>query len=78
MQNRNLTVIAFANGFTLWQYNTRDNIKDVETDGYFDSIKAIAATGDIIIITAEEDGKRCSCFRSIVELSPKVKLGMVK
>ena len=33
-QPRNWSVIAYANGFTLWHYKTEDYLKDIK-DGYF-------------------------------------------
>ena len=32
---RSLSVLAYANGFTLWLYKTRDRLCDVEDDAYF-------------------------------------------
>lgn len=51
-QNRNLTVIAYANGFTLWHYKTKDSIKDIENDKkYFKNISTLCACGDIFYFT---------------------------
>lgn len=33
-QNKNLSVIAYANGFTMWHYKTNDCLSDL-MDGYF-------------------------------------------
>ena len=52
-QNKNLSVIAYANGFTLWHYSSSDNtLAEIETDGYFNPIDKLCAVGDIIIINA--------------------------
>lgn len=48
--NRELSVIAYANGFTLWHYNTNEPIENVFADGYFNKVRELIATGDIIFI----------------------------
>lgn len=51
-KNIELSVIAYANGFTLWQYRTEDTIADIK-DGYFPKrILDLMANGDIMIINA--------------------------
>ena len=71
--NRNMSVIAFANGFTLWQYKSNsDSLEQIiEWAGYFDKIKTLMAIGDIVIISAK-DG---TAIRAVTELSPSVKIG---
>lgn len=53
-ENKNLSVIAYANGFTLWHYSTQETLEQVLVDDYFNTqpINNLAATGDIIVITA--------------------------
>lgn len=51
-QNKNLSVLAYAQGFTLWHYKTQDPMIDVNTPGYFNNILTICDTGDIVIINA--------------------------
>lgn len=60
--NRNLSVIAYANGFTLWHYTTGDEIKEVEDLSYFTKVWTLMNTGDIIIINCA-DGAH---FRQII------------
>lgn len=60
--NRNLSVIAYANGFTLWHYTTGDEIKQVEDPAYFTNVWTLMNTGDIIIINCA-DGAH---FRQII------------
>lgn len=50
--NRNLSVIAYANGFTLWHYTCKDTMEDVCVPGYFDKVKTLCNSGDIVIINA--------------------------
>ena len=54
-QNKNLSVIAYANGFTLWHYASSDEaIADITASGYFDSVKTLMNPGDIVIINAND------------------------
>ena len=59
MQNKNLAVIACANGFTLWMYKDRSiSIDEMEKEGFFDSIKHLMAIGDIIYLVAADTVKQ--------------------
>lgn len=49
-QNKNLSVIAYANGFTLWHYKENATLATITASGYFSSLKNLMNTGDIIII----------------------------
>ena len=44
---RELSVLAYANGFTLWHYRTEGD--DLLSSGYFDSAQELLRTGDQII-----------------------------
>ena len=52
-QNKNLSVLAYANGFTLWRYQTDDKIDDVNGK-YFDGIGSLINVGDIFLICAKD------------------------
>ena len=54
-QNKNLSVIAYANGFTLWHYVADEKISAITTAGYFDSVKTLMNIGDIVIINASDN-----------------------
>ena len=41
MNSKNLSVLAYANGFTLWHYKTEDAKTTVATDGYFNDVANI-------------------------------------
>lgn len=56
-QNKNLSVLAFANGFTLWRYASEDLMEDITKDGYFDPIYTLVGIGDIFIINASDTTK---------------------
>jgi hypothetical protein len=48
----NLSVLSYANGFTLWHYRTTDNTTDVDTSGYFNAAAKMIRPGDFIFINA--------------------------
>lgn len=50
-KNLDLSVIAFANGFTLWHYSTKDSSEEVLKPGYFNPTKHLVENGDIFILT---------------------------
>ena len=62
--NRNLSVLAYANGFTLWHYKTNDTIAEVEDLSYFTGARTLMNAGDIIIINCA-DG---AIFRQITSI----------
>lgn len=43
-----LSVLAYANGFTLWHYRTTDTTAEVNSSGYFDAADELLRTGDLI------------------------------
>ena len=55
-KNKNLSVIAYANGFTLWHYaSTTETMTTITASGYFDDVKTLMNTGDIVIINASDN-----------------------
>jgi hypothetical protein len=55
---RNLSVLAYANGFTLWHYKAgRDPLEDVETRDFFADAADMLAEGDMMMISAAEGGR---------------------
>ncbi|MDR1694557.1 MAG: hypothetical protein LBR70_05160 [Lactobacillaceae bacterium] len=54
-KNQNFSVLAYANGFTLWNYNTEDALADVKTAGYFNEIASFARVGDMILTVANKE-----------------------
>jgi hypothetical protein len=59
---RNLSVLAYANGFTLWHYKARKHRLDTVTkDNYFaDAADLPMAVGDLMM-TSAADGARIMC-----------------
>ena len=54
--SKNLSVLAYANGFTLWHYATPDTAATVDTAGYFNSASEMLRIGDMILANVEVDG----------------------
>ena len=54
-QNKNLSVIAYANGFTLWHYSATETLSTIAANGYFNNVKTLMNIGDIIIIKASDN-----------------------
>ncbi len=58
---RSLSVLAYANGFTLWHYKTGIDPVDVVTGpGFFGEGADMLATGDVMIVSGL-DGARVLC-----------------
>ena len=55
-QSKNLSVLAYANGFTLWHYTTTDASADVDTAGYFNDASDMLRVGDMIFANVDTDG----------------------
>jgi hypothetical protein len=47
---KNLSALAYANGFTLWHYKTPDAVLDVDTAGYFNGAITMLRAGDFIMV----------------------------
>ncbi|MBM3557229.1 MAG: hypothetical protein FJX47_16945 [Alphaproteobacteria bacterium] len=48
-QSKNLSVLGYANGFTLWHYATADAAAAVDTSGYFNSAANMLRLGDFVL-----------------------------
>jgi len=47
--SKDLSVLAYANGFTLWHYTSADVATVVDTAGYFNAAADMLRVGDIIV-----------------------------
>jgi hypothetical protein len=55
---RNLCVLAYANGFTLWHYKAGpDQLDDVSGQGFFADAADMLTAGDMIMISAFDGGR---------------------
>lgn len=52
----NLSVLTYANGFTLWHYTTRDRQVDAEAVGYFNKGADLLRVGDVIFANVDTAG----------------------
>ncbi len=58
---RNLSVLAYANGFTLWHYKSgKDRLDTVASGNYLADAADMLTAGDLIMTTAA-DGARILC-----------------
>ena len=55
-QSKGLSVLAYANGFTLWHYTTLDAAVDVDTAGYFNAATDMVRVGDMVLANTDTDG----------------------
>lgn len=53
---KDLSVLAYANGFTLWHYTTVDLATDVDTSGHFNDASDIVRVGDMILTNTDTNG----------------------
>ncbi len=55
---RNLSVLAYAQGFTLWHYRAgAARLDDTGTAGFFDAAADMFAVGDMLMISALDGGR---------------------
>ncbi|MDR1361192.1 MAG: hypothetical protein LBJ18_02685 [Rickettsiales bacterium] len=52
--NKNLSVIAYANGFTLWHYAAPETVAAISASGYFNNVKTLMNVGDIVIVNGSD------------------------
>ena len=58
---RNLSVLAYANGFTLWHYKAgSDTLDHVGNSGFFAAASDMLTAGDIMMVSAS-DGAQLLC-----------------
>ena len=55
-QSKDLSVLAYANGFTLWHYTTIDTAASVDTAGYFNDASDMLRTGDMVFANTDTEG----------------------
>ena len=59
-----LSVLAYANNFTLWHYTTTDDTVAIETAAYFNKAVDMLRENDLIIINIDTDGTPSTKFIS--------------
>ena len=58
--SRDLSVLAYANNFTLWHYTTIDS--SVVIAGYFNSSASMLRVNDLMIVNLDTDGTPSTVF----------------
>lgn len=59
---KELSVLAYANGFTLWHYRTVDSAAAVDTQGYFNMAGEVFRMGDMILANTGIGGSAAGLF----------------
>lgn len=75
---KNLAVMAYANGFTLWQYKTSNTTAEASSPGYFNEAKSYLAEKDMIILQAADKTSQVIVAKAedgSVAISPLVSVG---
>lgn len=55
---RNLSVLAYANGFTLWLYKSgSDDHHTIAKNGFFEEAGDMLAGGDMVMVSARDGGR---------------------
>ena len=53
----NLSVLAYANGFTLWHYSAGSQYSEVVSeDLFFDSARDLVSVGDVVMVSGDGGG----------------------
>ena len=50
--NKNLSVVAYANGFTIWHYKTADKLDDLMKNYFTGNVADLMNVNDMFIINA--------------------------
>lgn len=69
--NKNFSVMSYANGFTLWNYTTEDTLQTVKGEGYFDETAPFARKGDMILVVADKAAAIESTILFVKSISDK-------
>jgi len=56
---RNLSVLAYANGFTLWHYRTTHSLPEILNTDYFHDAETHLAVNDMVLVNARGNSALC-------------------
>ena len=51
---RNLSVLAYANGFTHWHYKSKDTLEEIKAPNYMADAGDMLAENDILFVTGSD------------------------
>ncbi len=54
---RNLSVLAYAQGFTLWHYKAEGSVDETAKPDFFDEAHDMLAQGDMMLVSASDGGR---------------------
>lgn len=60
--NTNLSVLAYANNFTLWHYASVDNAATITGAGYFNNAADMMRVNDLLVINSDTGGTPSTKF----------------
>lgn len=63
---KQVSVMAYANGFTIWSYKTKDCRLDIIDKGYFDFCNKIFENGDLIDVIIYDKDENFKDFIQVV------------
>jgi len=67
LQLSDLSVLAYANNFTMWHYKTED--ASVTTSNYFDNASDMMNVNDLIIANVDTDGTPVTDFYIVTDIT---------
>ena len=70
LQLSNLSVLAYANNFTLWHFKTEDD--SVTTPGYFNTASEMMDENDLIIANVDIDAGASTQFYIVTDVTSGV------
>lgn len=66
---RNLSVLSYTNGFTLWHYTTPDNWPKIAEPNYFNPAADMLRKGDLIVTNCDTGGTQVNKFIWVASVS---------
>lgn len=61
-KSSDLSVLAYANNFTLWHYTSVDTALTIEGAGYFNNAVDMLRLNDLLIVNIDTDGTPATDF----------------
>jgi len=69
LKTRDLSVLGYANGFTLWHFVTDDPASALQTTGYFNEAADMFRPGDLILANVQRTPSEiASLFLSVARI----------
>jgi hypothetical protein len=66
---RNLSVLCYANGFTLWHYKAgKDKLASVASNDYFSDASDMLTAGDLMMVSAAEGARILTVSLSDIQI----------